>query len=49
MEMEFGKLESFFLLILGSTDYKTGEGKYDIEKLSQMFLKRQSSSQSQIK
>jgi hypothetical protein len=34
MEMEFGKLESLFLLVLGSTDYKTDDGKYDIEKLS---------------
>ena len=34
MEMEFGKLESLFLLVLGSTDYKTDDGKYDIQKLS---------------
>lgn len=34
MEMEFGKLESLFLLVLGTTDFKTEDGKYDIEKLS---------------
>jgi len=34
MEMELGKLESLFLLLLGTNDFKAQDGKYDIEKLS---------------
>jgi hypothetical protein len=40
MEMEFGKLESLFQLVIGSSDFKTQDGKYDIDKLRQMFIKK---------
>jgi hypothetical protein len=41
MEMEAIQLESLFMMAFGSNEvFRTHDGKFDIDKLSQLFLKK---------
>ncbi len=42
MEKEIGQVENLFLLAFGTSDFKTKDGKFDLEKLSHMMITKKS-------